>query len=97
MPYGESVTGIQVGGVEMTGLLEGDNLGQKRTLLEATKQYFKLTSVCFLISFFLGRCKMLSFQLACLFTVVYNSLRDPKPFSEFCNSYLIHLLFWQLD
>lgn len=52
MPCRESVIGTCVGGMEVVDLSEGNNLGQKRTCLEATKQYFKLTFVCFLFPFF---------------------------------------------
>lgn len=90
MTCGESVIGTCVGGMEMVDLSGGNNLGQKRTCLEATKQYFKLTFLLF-VSFFLGRCKLLIFQLPCLFTVVYNSLEILSPFQSF--AILIQLVF----
>lgn len=59
----------------MVDLLEGNHLGQKETI---KKQPSSLTyRVLFaLFSFSLRRCKMLIFQLPCLFTVVYDYQRS---------------------
>lgn len=51
MPYGESVTGIQVGGVEMAGILEGDNLGQKKNTLRSNQALLQI-NFCMLFDFF---------------------------------------------
>lgn len=74
----------------MVDLSEGNHLRQnKRIYLEATKQYFKLTSLCF--SFFL-KMQNAYFSTSLLIYSSLQLIRDPKSFSEFCNSYSVSLL-----
>lgn len=94
---GESVIGRCVGGMEMVGLSEGNHLGTKKNMLRSNQAVLQINFRLLLCFLFSWKMQNASFSTS-LF--VYSSLqliRDPRSFLEFCNSYSISLLIWQLD
>lgn len=76
----------------MVGLSEGNHVGQKKNTLRSNQVVLQINLFAF---FLFSWKKQNAYFSTSLF--VYSSLqliRDPKFFSEFCNSYSI---MWQLD